>query len=279
MAFRFSLPILEYHCIAPKDKAASFSRAAVDPEAFSRQVAWLAEQGYRAITLRDIFAPFWKGSSESTSGSSSPFFSAFSAFRRCVVFTFDDGYFDLYEHARPILAAYGWVGTVFCIPGLLDETTHRIPPSFGAPLMSGEEIRALAVQGWEIGGHTLTHRRLPDLSEEAQQEEIREGKERLECLVGAPVVSFAYPEGLFTTMTLRLVEEAGFCCAVTTQKGNRHSLSERFRLRRVFMRPDTQGRKLAHRLSFGYDLHHRLRDWWREWRATKTVSADSCRAS
>ena len=42
-------------------------------------------------------------------------------------------------------------------------------------------------------------------------------------------------------------------------KGNRHRAGERFCLRRVFVRPDTQGWRLAHRLGWLYDFHHRLR--------------------
>lgn len=235
------LPILEYHAIATKAEGPRFSRACVPPEAFARQVRWLAAHGYEAVTLaRAVGNP-----------ADLP--------ARPVVFTFDDGYLDCFTAARPLLDTQGWRGTVFCCPGLIDPDQPRVHEPWGAPLMSRAQLKTLAEDGWDLGGHTWSHPRLPDLSADAQREEIRRGKEALEAITGTPVTTFAYPEGRFDATTALLVEEAAFTCAVTTAKGNRHRPGDRYALRRVFMRPDTQERILAHRLAWTYDAWHRLR--------------------
>ncbi len=234
------LPILEYHCIAPKEDGARFSRAAVDPERFAAQVAWLAERGYRGLTLGEAF-----------SGRPLP--------AKPVVFTFDDGYLDTFTTAYPLLANAGWPATVFPVIGLLQKDRPAENDLFGAPLMSREQLRELVAAGWEAGAHTLTHPDLPTLDEKTRRREIVESRDTLAAATGARVRTFCYPRGRYDSSTLRLVEAAGFAAAVGTGKGNRHYPSERFRLRRVFIRPDTQGRRLAHRLGFWYDLHHRLR--------------------
>ena len=61
-------------------------------------------------------------------------------------------------------------------------------------LMNGEQIKALVASGHvEVGGHTLTHPRLSELSPERQAHEIRENKRQLEALLGHSLLSFAYP--------------------------------------------------------------------------------------
>jgi peptidoglycan/xylan/chitin deacetylase (PgdA/CDA1 family) len=69
----------------------------------------------------------------------------------------------------------------------------------------------------EVGAHTLTHPVLGSLHRQAQWEEIRGSKIRLEEMTGRPVTSFAYPYGVpardYTAETVAMVREAGFGCA------------------------------------------------------------------
>ncbi len=238
------LPILEYHCIAEKADGAAFSRSSVPPEAFARQVEWLAGRGFQAVTLAAAFGP-----------------EPLPAGIRPVVFTFDDGYLDVFANARPILQARHWPATVFCCPGLTRPDEPLPAPQWGVELMSHRQMRELAAEGWEMAGHTRTHPHLPTLATAGKREEMGGGRRELEDILGAPVNTFAYPYGDFDAECEQLAAECGFFCAVSTRKGNRHRPEERFRLRRIFMRPDTPAGRLAHRLGFWYDLHHRWRGW------------------
>ena len=62
----------------------------------------------------------------------------------------------------------------------------------------------------EIGAHTSTHPPLPSLARHAQRAEIRSSKQRLEAVLGRPVVSFSYPHGEYRRRTVACVREAGF---------------------------------------------------------------------
>ena len=72
-------------------------------------------------------------------------------------FTFDDGYMSQYDNARPVLDSSGFKGTFFIIsgavidglPGIWDETWAR--------------LRTMALEGHEIGSHTVTHPALDTL--------------------------------------------------------------------------------------------------------------------
>lgn len=73
---------------------------------------------------------------------------------------------------------------------------------------------------FEIGGHTLTHQRLPQLSQAAAAEEISAGRSELEDIIGSPVTSFCYPRGEYTPAQVRLVEQAGFTLARTVRRSS-----------------------------------------------------------
>lgn len=99
---------------------------------------------------------------------------------------------------------------------------HRIPGTFyipvsnpKMPLMTNEEIKNLVTK-FEIGGHTLTHKVLPSLSEEEMMEEIMKGKEELEKTCDE-IISFAYPKGQYNQKVIGIVKKAGFKGARTAE--------------------------------------------------------------
>ena len=86
----------------------------------------------------------------------------------------------------------------------------------GLPVLSGRELRQLAVQGFEIGGHGLDHRRLTSLPRAAAKRQIVDGKSRLEDMLGAPLAGFCYPGGRHDGFIRQVVAESGFRYGRTT---------------------------------------------------------------
>jgi peptidoglycan/xylan/chitin deacetylase (PgdA/CDA1 family) len=90
-------------------------------------------------------------------------------------------------------------------------------------MMRSEQVRSLHAAGMEIGGHTVYHPILTELPDAEAQLEIRQGREALQALTGAPVLSFAYPNGKpgrdYDARHVRMVREAGFEAAVSTAVG------------------------------------------------------------
>jgi peptidoglycan/xylan/chitin deacetylase (PgdA/CDA1 family) len=88
--------------------------------------------------------------------------------------------------------------------------------SAGRP-MTQDELRRLASSPLiEIGAHTMTHCHLPDLSSDAQFDEIAGSRRQCQELVGELPSSFAYPYGAFDAATPELVRSAGFERACST---------------------------------------------------------------
>lgn len=105
---------------------------------------------------------------------------------------------------------------------LLDKfdlnATFYIPISNdeGWPVMDAAQLQSLA-QRFEIGSHTLSHRFLTTLDDDAAWRQISEGKQQLEDCLGQPVQGFCYPGGRYRRRHLAMVRAAGFAYARTTQ--------------------------------------------------------------
>ena len=81
-------------------------------------------------------------------------------------------------------------------------------------LLSFPEIRDLS-QDFEIGAHSMTHRRLPTISEQEAAKEIIESKAVLEQVTGKEIKVFCYPGGAYTELHVQLVKDAGYRYART----------------------------------------------------------------
>lgn len=130
--------------------------------------------------------------------------------RVIVTTSWDDGH-RLDPRLAALLEKYGIAGTFYIAPRNIEfDPADRLPPA---------GIRELA-ERFEIGGHTLSHLRLPHLSDEAAREEMRAGKDELEDIVGAPVTSFCYPRGEYAPVHVRLAGEVGFTLARTVRRSS-----------------------------------------------------------
>ena len=102
-------------------------------------------------------------------------------------------------------------------------TTLRPSPERPKRLMlSWDEVDALRGLGFSIGAHTVSHPILSRVTPEKAREEIFGSKLAIEKFTGETVRGFAYPNGRrddYNETAIQLVREAGFTCAVTTQRG------------------------------------------------------------
>ena len=117
--------------------------------------------------------------------------------------SWDDGHpMDL--RTAQILERCGATGTFYvCRDGQAGQT------------LSNGELRDLAKRH-EIGAHTLTHPRLPELPYAAQMEEMRGSKAWLEDVLGKECLMFAYPYGAVDASARDCALAAGFRGARTT---------------------------------------------------------------
>jgi peptidoglycan/xylan/chitin deacetylase (PgdA/CDA1 family) len=220
----------------------------VSPEGFERHVQWLAGRGYKGINPSDWVR--WR-----REGKGLP--------DKPVLFTFDDGYADLVEHALPILRRYGFGAAVYVVTGQLGGTNawDEARGSGTLRLMTTEQIRYWATQGIEFGAHSRTHADLTTLPVNELEEEVVGSGKDLALLLGARVVSFAYPYGFHNQAVddcVRRAFELAFI-ADDNNEGMNHLLTEPHLLLRTMVQTNDSLLALECRARWGHNPFLNLR--------------------
>jgi len=216
------LTILMYHKIERLPTKTLVPGHYVDPDIFRKQMGLLKMLGYRPIRLDEAMTkPLPK---------------------RPAVITFDDGYQNFLTNALPVLREHQFPSTVFLVSDELGGTNSWDvrDGDVSEPLMNLGEIESCLKDGVEFGSHTVTHARLAGLPEERARTEIARSKSELEARLKIPISTFCYPYGSHDDRTRQMVENAGYICACSTEKGINGPDTDRFALRRINVRRDTR---------------------------------------
>jgi peptidoglycan/xylan/chitin deacetylase (PgdA/CDA1 family) len=178
---------------------------AITPGQLEEQLRHLLTRGYRAVTF-----------SEAVAG---------AAGGRTLAVTFDDAYRSTKELGLPILDRLGIPGTVFVPTSYVGSREpmawagidHWVggPHQHELTCMDAGELLALQNAGWEIGSHTESHPRLPELAGARLAEELSGSRRRIEALTGGPCRSIAYPYGATGPAVARAAREAGYRAGAT----------------------------------------------------------------
>lgn len=105
-----------------------------------------------------------------------------------VTFSFDDAIRDVFENALPVLTKYQIRSTQYLTTGPIANPTGEFH-------MTPDQVREFYRLGHEIAAHTITHRRLVDLSSDDLAKELDDPKDYLTQLLGIRPKNFAAPEG------------------------------------------------------------------------------------
>jgi peptidoglycan/xylan/chitin deacetylase (PgdA/CDA1 family) len=135
-----------------------------------------------------------------------------------VTTSWDDGHV-LDERLAGMLADRGIKGTFYIAPENAEFPARDLLGPSGLRNLAGH---------FELGGHTLTHRRLTGLSLDEASLEICAGKARLEEIAQYPLTSFCYPGGNYRAEHVTLVKQAGFRCARTVRRLSTGPVSDPF---------------------------------------------------
>ncbi|GAA3543908.1 polysaccharide deacetylase family protein [Zobellella aerophila] len=226
---RREIPIIMYHRFIKDDSEKGVHGTYLHVDMLEKHFKLLKRLGYETLTFADL--------------ADRGLASRLEAGKKYIIITVDDGYRDNYELLLPLLEKYGFKAVVYVVTG---EQFNRWDveqpdnPEKRVELMSPEQIKAMADSGLvEIGGHTLSHPKLDQLSKEQQSHEITENKAQLEALLGQPLTSFAYPFGIHNEDSKQLAQQLGYPFAVTTDSGPLAMHEDPYQIRRIAIFPRT----------------------------------------
>ncbi|HML32354.1 polysaccharide deacetylase family protein [Sporomusa sphaeroides] len=197
------VPILAYHQVSSAAEIYS-----IDPADFEQQMQYLANHGYTAVSLSELFA-----AREGTGRLP----------EKPVIITFDDGYADNYLTALPIMEKYRMKSTVFIITGQVGQPEY----------LTWEQIRDMQARTTEIASHTHSHLALTQIDQAVAAQELRRSKQLLEEHLQQPVEFLAYPFGQYNRQTMAAVQQAGYRGACTGLPGLGTTAGDAYQLKRV----------------------------------------------
>src|SRR5438445_5151239 len=181
------VPILMYHVIAAAPAGVAYPELFVRPNDFEGQMHWLAAHRYHAVTLRQVY-DYW------LRGSPLP--------RHAIVISFDDGYLSQATVALPVLRKLHW-------SGVLNLKVNAVQ-KYNLPLW---RVRALIAAGWEIDAHTITHPDLTKVDDRRLWDEVHGSRVDLRHMFHVPVDFFCYPSGRYDAHVIDPVRRAGYLAA------------------------------------------------------------------
>ncbi|UNP88477.1 polysaccharide deacetylase family protein [Aeromonas encheleia] len=226
---RREMPVIMYHRFIEQESEKGVHGTWLPIAMFEKHLKLMKWFGYETLTFADLEE---KG-----------FIHRLQYGKKYLMITVDDGYRDNLTRMLPLLEKYGYKAVVYIVTGEDHnrwDVEHPTHPDTPVALMDGDEIRALAASGHvEIGGHTLTHPRLSTLTPTLQAHEIQANKDRLEQLLGHPLLSFAYPYGDLNDSAKAQASAAGYRYAVATNSGPRAMHRDPLQIRRIAIFPRT----------------------------------------
>lgn len=202
------VPVLTYHQIHP---FLNLGITSVHPNQFHTQIEYLAKNGYKSLTLKELVNQ-----------------QSFERDEKYVVITFDDAYRCIFEYAYPVLKSFGFKATIFVIAnyvGKLNQWDYCILNNkfYHCDWL---HLKILQENGWEIGSHSLSHRALTNVSCDEAWHEIKYSKEIIEKHLNCEVNFFSFPFGKYNHKLLQMVLEAGYSGGCTLGKKSRSSLNK-----------------------------------------------------
>jgi peptidoglycan/xylan/chitin deacetylase (PgdA/CDA1 family) len=196
---RTTVLVLCYHAVSEHWP----SELAVTPGRLQRQLQLLVRRGYAGATFSAALAA--------------------PSSRRTVVVTFDDGYRSTLTLAQPVLAALGLPGSVFVPTDFAGRPGPMSWPGvdhwLGGPheeelhCLDWDDLSWLSGRGWEVGSHTRSHPRLPDLDDESVMSELAGSRAAIEDALGEPCRALAYPYGAADARVVECARAAGYSAA------------------------------------------------------------------
>lgn len=158
--------VLMYHSVIPHHSGENYT---VSTATLEKNIVELLEDGYN-FAFEDAY---------------------FDCPPQCVILTLDDGFANNYTEVFPLLQKYNVKASINLIANRISDPEGRY--------LTKEQIREMEASGLvQFQSHTCSHRSLNQLVLEEAQDEIKESKKKLQCLLNGTVNVLVYPREDFT---------------------------------------------------------------------------------
>lgn len=220
--------VLMYHSVADDGHFLSVSSSV-----FKQQIEYMKNNGFTFLRSDDLL--FGNINNKS------------------VLITFDDGYENNFSIASKILEQYH-IPAIFFIATDLVGLENK-----GIKIMNWEQVGLLSKNNlFEIGAHSISHKKLHKMSIEELKKEVMESKLILEEKIKKNIKSFAYPFGRYNKIVVDMVKQNGYQLAFSINPGRIDKSNNLFEIKRFGIDDDTS-QFFKDIFKTGYNLYWQLR--------------------
>lgn len=236
------LPIIMYHGITEGNGAAK-NKFFVSEKTFEKDLQYLSEHGYTPILMKDLLAFV-------DTGTPLP--------EHPIMLTFDDGYYNNYLYAFPLLQKYNAKALFAIIGTVTDDSSELTDNNPNYSYLTWEQVEELASSGLvEIQNHTYNMHKnkdsrqgilmksgeTPELYAQMLHEDIGLLQDKIEEATGERPTTFVYPFGFVKDDAKDiLMKELGFRATLTCYEKVNYVTRDPdglYRLKRILRPPDT----------------------------------------
>ena len=213
---QIELPILMYHSML-KDPVKQ-SQYIVSPDLFERDLRYIRKKGYTPVFMKEVI-DYVNGTGFLP--------------EKPIVLSFDDGYYNNYYYAFPLLKKYN-MKAVISIVGKLSDDFSQTPdenPSYAH--LTWDDILEMHLSGcWEIQNHSYNchsydHRNgVSQTTSESKESyakflssDVWHLQNKIAYVTGVAPNTFTYPFGAFSENTDEVLREIGFQATLSCTEG------------------------------------------------------------
>lgn len=220
-----SVPVLMYHHLLQKGENTRYqgNDIVTYTENFRQQLAWLAENGFRSISLAELEAYLYEDGALPD---------------RPVLITFDDGYLSNAIYAYPLLQEYGFTAVVFSVTGKIGTQAQTFDPAYIQMLDEESMRRTAPVLTFASHTHHLHttsgvgHSALTDSSRQTISADLSASLEAVRRFSNSSDKAFSYPYGFTNDKVKEVLKEQGIRLAFRATGGRLTRESDPFSLPR-----------------------------------------------
>ncbi|HEX2927095.1 MAG TPA: polysaccharide deacetylase family protein [Ruminiclostridium sp.] len=211
------VPIVMYHGILQKSK--DLGKFVITPTEFENDVKYLKDHGYDSVSMTDLINYVYNDADLPP---------------KPVVLSFDDGFYNNYIYATPILEKYQMKAVISIVGKYSDESTKAADNNVGYSYLTWEQIKNMSDSGYfEIQNHTYNLHMIGSKRRGATKRngesieayktllnsDIGKTQERLTKATGIVPNTFTYPYGFVSKDSVPILKEMGFKATLSCDEG------------------------------------------------------------
>jgi len=207
-----SIPIIMYHSIL-KDRNL-LGDYVLSPDELESDLLWLSKNGYQTINIQDIVDyVHYEGNLPD----------------KPVMLTFDDGYYNNYVYAYPLLEKYGFKAVLSAVGEFADRFSDTEDKSISYSHMNWDELRMISdsgifeIQNHSYGMHYIENRKGSSRNKgetlEAYKESFYGDTMLMQSLLtencNITPLCYTYPYGAISEDSVPILKEMGFMASLS----------------------------------------------------------------